>query len=233
MGAFVTQAEFARMHDVSEAAVAKWKKREWLVMQGSAVDVDASNERIRMYRDSRDARANRGKIASEAVKAMGKADGKADGKAGQIKGRVKGLVKSASVIGGERVRMTVAGVRARLEKLDWEQEFDWSKAALSRRVELAANCTGLEAAQSNLSDDGHWGGYQLRHIEAMRAQGGLHYDSIMAGYGYELGTFEVLEACRDSISDRNYYADDDWVELIEELLPVLAMPFGEAHELTV
>lgn len=61
MTTLVTQAEYARMHGVSEPAVAKWKKRGWLVLQGSAIDADASNKNLKKYRDSKDSRAVRDK----------------------------------------------------------------------------------------------------------------------------------------------------------------------------
>ncbi|MEQ0775909.1 hypothetical protein ABLT15_26745 [Paraburkholderia tropica] len=61
MTRLVTQAEFARMHGVSEPAVAKWKKRGWLVLQGSAIDADASAASLKKYRDTTDSRAARSK----------------------------------------------------------------------------------------------------------------------------------------------------------------------------
>ncbi|MGS1019754.1 hypothetical protein [Burkholderia glumae] len=63
----VSKSEFARMHGVSHTAVAKWKKAGWLVLQGSKVDVEASNAKLKQYRDSTDARAtrSRGKVSAE------------------------------------------------------------------------------------------------------------------------------------------------------------------------
>ncbi|MEK6369052.1 MAG: hypothetical protein V4803_22380 [Burkholderia gladioli] len=64
----VSKAEFARMHGVSHTAVAKWQKAGWLVLQGSKVDVEASNAKLKQYRDSTDARAtrSRSKVSSRA-----------------------------------------------------------------------------------------------------------------------------------------------------------------------
>ncbi|WP_070106483.1 hypothetical protein [Burkholderia plantarii] len=64
----VSKAEFARMHGVSHTAVAKWQKAGWLVLQGSKVDVEASNAKLKQYRDSTDARAkrSRAKVSAEA-----------------------------------------------------------------------------------------------------------------------------------------------------------------------
>ncbi|KHJ63957.1 hypothetical protein [Burkholderia glumae] len=63
----VSKSEFARMHGVSHTAVAKWQKAGWLVLQGSKVDVEASNAKLKQYRDSTDARAtrSRGKVSAE------------------------------------------------------------------------------------------------------------------------------------------------------------------------
>ncbi|WP_186151029.1 hypothetical protein [Burkholderia gladioli] len=65
----VSKAEFARMHGVSHTAVAKWQKAGWLVLQGSKVDVEASNAKLKQYRDSTDARAtrSRAKVSSAAT----------------------------------------------------------------------------------------------------------------------------------------------------------------------
>ncbi|WP_186247307.1 hypothetical protein [Burkholderia gladioli] len=64
----VSKAEFARMHGVSHTAVAKWQKAGWLVLQGSKVDVEASNAKLKQYRDSTDGRAtrSRSKVSSRA-----------------------------------------------------------------------------------------------------------------------------------------------------------------------
>lgn len=57
----LNQARFAELHSVSRKTVTIWKARGWLVMQGSLVDVEASNARLDKYRDASDARATRGK----------------------------------------------------------------------------------------------------------------------------------------------------------------------------
>lgn len=51
--ASITQAEFARRHGVSRAAVAKWKRRHMLVMDGDRVDAEASDANLKKYRRSR------------------------------------------------------------------------------------------------------------------------------------------------------------------------------------
>lgn len=45
-----TQAEFARMHEVSRKTATQWKARGWLVFKGDRVDVEASNARLKKYR---------------------------------------------------------------------------------------------------------------------------------------------------------------------------------------
>ncbi|CAJ0781875.1 hypothetical protein R8510_04931 [Ralstonia chuxiongensis] len=55
-----SQADFAKRHGVSRKTVTVWKERGWLVMQGSAVDVEKSNDLLKRYRDPNDPRAKRG-----------------------------------------------------------------------------------------------------------------------------------------------------------------------------
>ncbi|WP_345797166.1 hypothetical protein [Castellaniella sp. MT123] len=63
--ALVSKSEYARMHGVSHTAVNKWQRAGWLVMQGSRVDVDASDAKLVRYRNSADGRASksRGKVS--------------------------------------------------------------------------------------------------------------------------------------------------------------------------
>lgn len=49
---YVSQAAYAAGHEVSRQAVTKWRQRGWLVMESDQVDVEASNEFLRMYRKS-------------------------------------------------------------------------------------------------------------------------------------------------------------------------------------
>lgn len=46
----MNQSEFAALHNVSRKTVTKWKERGWLVFDGSALDVEASNTLIAKYR---------------------------------------------------------------------------------------------------------------------------------------------------------------------------------------
>lgn len=197
----VTQAEYGRLHDVSAVAVGKWKKRGMLAMEGKLVDVEASNDKLKRYRDSNDPRATRGKTAGNVGEATGKQQR------------------------NPQTLMTSTEIRAELAALDWEQEFEWSVAALARRVSLAAACAGLEAVQSETRDDGHWGGYQLRNCIAVGQHGGPCFEAIEAGFGFELEPCDVLERCRQALCDDSY-ADDEPIEVNASLLPMLALPFG-------
>lgn len=48
--ALVNQAEFARLEGVSRKSVTEWKNRNWLVMTGTLVDVEASKKILKKYR---------------------------------------------------------------------------------------------------------------------------------------------------------------------------------------
>jgi len=214
----VSQSEFARMRDVSEAAVSKWKKRGWLVLQGSAVDVDESDKLIRKYRDSSDERATRGK--SRLRKTL-------------TNGLNQGLVKAEpvkAVKASGPVLMTVEEIRARLDELDWTREFDWE--ADDRRAILAARCVGMEAVTSDRDDDGHWGGFQLRDPRLIEQNGGLFVEAIEAGFGFELTPDEVIAACRECVTSEEYFhgEPETQVSVIPDLLPLLAYPHCDGQE---
>ena len=130
-------------------------------------------------------------------------------------------------------RLSRAGTETQLLALDWTQEFDWSPEALDQRVRQAAQCIGWEAVTSQVEDDGHWGGYQLR-IPAYMSDG-LHYGAIAGGFGFELDAFDVLCLVREHISVRldedgdRVAEDDESIEVQPDLLGLLARPFGEMH----
>lgn len=201
----VTQAEFARMHDVSAVAVNKWKKRGMLAMVGNQVDAQASNEKLKRYRDSHDPRATRGKTAA--------------GNIGVAPGKQQGSTWT---------QMKAAEIRAKLAALDWTQKFEWSEAEIARRVSRAAACAGMVAVQSEARDDGHWGGYQVRNLAALKQRGGPCYECIEAGYGFELDAHEVIGHCRHAFDDE-FHDDDELIDVDISLLSALALPFGEAQ----
>ena len=118
----------------------------------------------------------------------------------------------------------------RLHALDWNQAFEWSSdEALRARVVGAAVAVGLEAVRVSHEDDGHWGGHQLRNTQLLQLHGGLCFDAIVAGFGFELDEFDVLEECRARLHHPDDAPDDmeDLVAVRLDLLPLLAYPFGE------
>ncbi|MBD2781941.1 RNA polymerase subunit sigma-70 [Xenorhabdus szentirmaii] len=48
----MNQSEFAKLHGVSRKTVTTWKARDWLVIDGDEIDVEASNANIERYRKS-------------------------------------------------------------------------------------------------------------------------------------------------------------------------------------
>ncbi|MFM0136851.1 hypothetical protein [Caballeronia grimmiae] len=82
--------------------------------------------------------------------------------------------------------------------LSWSTKFDWSDAAQEQRACDACACLGWQMVRSNLEDDGHWGGYQVR-IRAYMTDG-LHDGAIVGGFGFELWPHEVLQLARDHIT---------------------------------
>jgi len=113
---------------------------------------------------------------------------------------------------------------SRLEALDWKRTFDWAPEAQAERARKAAQCIGWEAVQSDLRDDGHWGGFQLRIQEYIAARG-LDDSAIPAGFGFELYPEDVFKAVRGEIEP---LSDVDGTATIRlDLLPLLAHPFNE------
>jgi len=86
------------MHGVSEPAVAKWKKRGWLVLQGSAIDAEASNKNLKKYRDSKDSRAVRDK--KPAAKSLNQSETKPTKPRAPVKAAVKPVQSNDAPPGG-------------------------------------------------------------------------------------------------------------------------------------
>jgi hypothetical protein len=115
----------------------------------------------------------------------------------------------------------------RLRALDWSQRFEWTSDAQAKRARDAAQSLGYDALQSGLRDDGHWGGFQVRDTEWVRAYG-FSENAIVAGYGFELTADEVLSWLREDLEF--YEGSDDPSELLTvnlALLPLLARPLYE------
>lgn len=136
-----TQAEYARRLNVSNAAVSQWKAKGKLVMDGTKIDVEKTDEMLKKYRVSGLPEIieplKSVKHSSESVKRTRERD-------------------DAPVL------LTCAEVMRRLAALDYTQSFVWSEEAQAQRAQLGAHCIGWEAVFSDKRDDGHWGGFQLR-----------------------------------------------------------------------
>jgi hypothetical protein len=203
-------AQFSRRVGKSRAAVTQWKNAGRLVMQGDQVDVEASEAYLQRYR-------REGKPAV--------VDGDPVVKRGRP--RVKHDVDTEAQLNNGPVCLTCDEIEERLRQLDWKRTFDWSDAAQHQRAVDAARCVGWEAVQSDLRDDGHWGGYQLRipgHEWGAVKSGGVSVDAVAAGHGYELSVWDVLKACRDELEPID---EGDVSKVVPAFLPVLAHPFGE------
>jgi len=202
----MSMAEYARRVGVSRAAVTHWRKEGRLVLQGSQVDVEATDARLKRYR--RD----------------GLPPVKEDR---EIVKRGRPSVKQAEQLNTEPVQTTYGTVKRRLAEMDWTREFKWLASSQDERARLAATCIGWEAVRSPITDDGHWGGFQLRIPEYI-AEHGLTFDAVPAGHGFELDVWDVLTACRAELEASD---EDDWPVTIRlDLLPLLAHPFAEYDE---
>lgn len=210
----VTQAEHARRCGVSRKSVTIWKSRGLLKLDGDLVDFEASYKGERWH-------ASAAKFHKTATTEPTPSQGAAERSSSVRKTSPPKLTK-----------MTRGEVASRLRGLDWTGTFDWSETAMHDRTVRAAAVAGLEAVQSPLDDDGHWGGYQLRNLAVQAVHGGLCFEAVAAGFGFELDTFQALAECREHL----HYPDDtadDLAEVIEvrlDLLPLLAYPFGPAHQ---
>jgi hypothetical protein len=208
----VSQAIFARMCKTTPKTVTKWKQAGNLVMQGLQVDVEATADRMRRYRR----RGSPIVLTAEEARSTGTEKGNS-----RKKGNESGVT---SVEGnGGIVTLRCVEIAERVRALDWTQDFEWTPEAELLRARLAAECIGWEVAQSDLRDDGHWGGLQLRI--PTRFEPGVSTNAIPAGHGYELEPWEVLEKVREEVETILDVEDTDTIRL--DLLPLLARPFHE------
>lgn len=203
----VSQAVFARMCRTTPKTVTKWKQAGKLVLQGLQVDVESTAARM-----SRVHRTGSPIVLSVEEAVLAKDQGNA------IR-RLRG-----SNGGGNLAPLLCTEITARLEALDWTQTFDWAPAAQAERARKAAACVGWDAVQSDLRDDGHWGGFQLRIAEHL-ATNDLDEDAICAGFGFELYPEDVFKAVREQFELIFDEGDTEAVRL--DLLHSLAHPFNE------
>jgi predicted transcriptional regulator len=204
----VSQSEYARRLGVTTAAVSQWKKANRLVMDGRLVDVEKSDARLKKYR------------AAGLPEAVERPE--------TVKQEPK-PVKQIEERNGKVERLTVAEITQRLKSMDFTRKFDPSKEAQEVRARLAAECVGWVAVQSDLRDDGHWGGFQLRSPESMKIYG-IHPYAITGGFGYEMDAMDVLLACRNHLTELTdddgeaWREEEDDMEVRTDLLHLLARP---------
>uniref|UniRef100_UPI0005BD0AE3 hypothetical protein n=1 Tax=Paraburkholderia acidipaludis TaxID=660537 RepID=UPI0005BD0AE3 len=94
---------------------------------------------------------------------------------------------------------------------DWMQTFDWSDAAQDERARQAARCIGWVALESD-----------MREADGERREGDAAFGSVIAGFGFDLSAWEVLDLCREEVGPLE---DFDTATVRSALLPVLAHPF--------
>jgi hypothetical protein len=205
MTLLLSQAGYGRKLGVTAAAISQWKKAGMLVMAGSMVDAEASDERVRRCRTK-----GLPSIPPQAT---------------TVKRVPPGANSRALNVEPVSVQVHCAEIKRRLQALDWRRAFDWTPDKQHERATLAARCIGWYAVTSDLRDSGHWGGFQLR-TEVM-ADGELDSNCIAGGFGYELDAWDVLRACREGLVES--FAGDEDVSVLADLLHWLAHPFAE-HE---
>jgi hypothetical protein len=216
----MTKAAFARLCNVSKPAVAKWLQRGIAVLaENGEVHLAATLAAMRAFR-------------SDGVPASFVAFMNGDP---VLVGRALTAASPPAAAHPSQQRSSQfrrADLVARLLALDWKHPWSLDDQGLRSRVAAAAAAVGFELAESDNDDDGHWGGYQLRSLATMAREGGICFDAIVAGYGYELDAWDVLRECREVIShpDDTAEDDDDLIAFDLELLPALAYPFGPCHQ---
>lgn len=210
----ITQAEHARRCSVSRKSVTIWKDRGQLVMVDNLIDFGAS------YKGERWHASTKKVFVEDAVQEAARAPAKTPAAA-----------RGHRADPGAPVTLPRSEVVRKLRALDWTQTFDWSPDAQRARALAAAEAVGLQAVESPADDDGHWGGFQLRNVALMERHGGLRFDAIAAGYGFELEEGDVLVESRHRIDHPDDHPDDlaDLITIRLDQLPLLAYPFGPFH----
>jgi hypothetical protein len=123
------------------------------------------------------------------------------------------------------VSMTPQNLAEKIAALDWSVDHDWSEFGVDARARQAAKCIGWGAVTSELRDDGHYGGYQLREA------GKEGRASVIDGFGFELSASEVVLLCRKEIEPEE--GDGDFkMEVQADLLRALALPHWQGQSKT-
>ncbi len=209
----MTMAEFGRLCGVTKQAVAKWVRRGVAKLADNhEIHLALTFEAMRHFR--------RDGVPLPFAALMGEVSE-------AVPDRAPGRAPATGTLSSHRRDELVAQLRA----FDWQRPFDSSQDMHARVLDAAA-AVGLEAVTSDLMDDGHWGGYQLRDIGAMDHCGGLSFDAITAGHGFDLDAFEALRECRERILHPDDGPGDqgDIFVIDLALLPALAYPFGPLHK---
>lgn len=223
----ITQAEYARRHNVSRKTVTAWKTSGLITMTEGGVDVEASDERLRKYRNQYDERAQRGKAPGVTQTAKRPARGPGNAVTGNTAAGNSGLQGNAP--SGRLTELPIAEIRRRLQELDWAQPAPTDEE-LRDRARQAARCVGLLAVESDLDDDGHWGGFQLRDPKHWDDPEAYPDERVAHGFGFELSPLDVLRLCRweATLDGEGGWEDDDCCTVDLALLPALAHPHHEA-----
>lgn len=116
------------------------------------------------------------------------------------------------------VLMTPQKATQRITALDWTVDHDFSEAALDARARQAAECVGWVAVTSEVRDDGHHGGYQVRY------EGKEGRAAIVDGFGFELTALEVVSMCRKELEPDGEDDDNFQMTVRPELFAALALP---------
>ncbi|QTP33676.1 hypothetical protein B7759_02279 [Burkholderia glumae] len=130
----VSQSAFASMCGVSRQMVSKWKSAGWLVLQGSAVDVDATHARMKKYY------SKGSPVPASALAAVDTGVSPVDKPVSTARHSVNRSPASATI--GER-----------LASLDGTIDFEFSREALRVRIVEAARILGWRV---QFEDDGIW-----------------------------------------------------------------------------
>lgn len=218
---WMSQAAYARRHGVSPKTATMWKKSGLIVVTEEGVDVETSDARLRRYRNEHDGRAQRGARKAAASVTCSNVT---------FIGRLEGNGRKGNGAIAPRVELPIPEIRRRLRKLDWKQPAPASGEERWERARLAARCLGLEAAESDLDDDGHWGGLQLRDPNWWGNQEAYPDQQVVAGFGFELTPLEVVLLCRREVDpEKDTFGDDGTYVVDLALLPALAYPHFEGQ----
>jgi hypothetical protein len=224
---YLSQADFARVCNVSRKSVTKWKQAGLIVMTTIGVDVVATLGNLRQLRRTAAPASLERYVRGEAEE-PGASASPPSGMLQAPVAKARGQSRSNSTPIRRRVLVE------RLQSLDWQRPACdvESGEAMAMRVLAAARAVGLEAVRADgEEDDGHWGGWQLRDLELLDRHGEVCLETIRAGFGFELDDFQALQECREVLDHPEHgQADaDDVLDVALDTLPLLAYPFGPWH----